>query len=110
MFLYHAQRSCEFEVPPSQVKAQIQHSRAKTCTEKMKKYTDLYEDYKTNQLASNNLSAYNKDIPEFGIVPFIVDLVGFIHPVSLKFLQSIADRAKGILIGRVTSINSQKPY
>jgi hypothetical protein len=35
-------RYCEFEVPPSQVKAQIQHSRAKTCfSEKMKKYTDF---------------------------------------------------------------------
>jgi hypothetical protein len=35
-------------------------------------------------------------LAHFSIVPFIVDLVGFIHPVSLKFLQSIADRAKGI--------------
>jgi hypothetical protein len=131
-------RYCEFEVPPSQIKAQIQHNRAKTCfNDKMTKYSKLFEDYKVNQLASNNLSACDKDIPEFGIVPFIVDLVGFIHPVSLKFLRSIADRAKGIynvgfkgmfiyfqrriscalaktmsnnLIARVSSINSQKSY
>jgi hypothetical protein len=36
-------RYCEFEVPPSQIKTQIQHSRAKTCfNDKMTKYSKLF--------------------------------------------------------------------